>query len=110
MVGGVERAITPEHFGRERDPRRFAPPRDQRSAVLDQLFDAGIRILWPRLDLEHGAAAIGDRGQKIVEKSVADDFPSALARARDRTRRIVVRRGKQIKSAFAIQNGGAPIQ
>ena len=79
MIARIERAIAPNDLGGERDPRRLAPPFDQSSAVLDQLFDAVIRILWPRLDLEHGAAALGDRGQKIVEEGVAHDFPSALS-------------------------------
>ena len=74
MIARIERVIAPNDLGGERDPRRFAPPFDQSPAVLDQLFDAGIRILRPRLDLEHGPAAIGDRGQEIVEKSVAHDF------------------------------------
>ena len=62
MIAWIERAIAPHDLGCERDPRRLAPPFDQRSAVVDQLFDAAIRILWPRLDLEHGTAALGDRG------------------------------------------------
>jgi len=82
VIARIKRAIAPNDLGGERDPRRLAAPLDQSSAVVDQLFDAGIRILWPRLDLEHGAAAIGDRGQEIVEKGVAHDFPSALSAGR----------------------------
>ena len=74
MVRRIERAVAPEDLGRERDPRRFAPPGHQRPAVRDQLIDAVVRVLRPRLDLEHGAAAFGDRRQEIVEKSVAHDF------------------------------------
>ena len=77
MIARIERAIAPDDLGGERDPRRLAPPVDQSAAVVDQLIDAIIRVLRPGLDLEHGAAALGDRGQKIVEEGVAHDFPSA---------------------------------
>ena len=85
VVGWIERAIAPEDLGRERDPGRFALPGDQRPAVGDQLIDAVVRVLRPGLDLEHGAAAFGDRRQEIVEKSVAHDFRGLPAGASDRT-------------------------
>src|SRR5271154_5511007 len=74
MVARIERKVSPDDLSRERDSRRFAAPRHQSSAILDELFNAIVRILWPRLDLEHGAAAFGDRGQEIIKEGVAHDF------------------------------------
>jgi hypothetical protein len=79
MIARIDRTIASNDLGGERNPRRLTSALDQSAAVVDQLIDAVIRILWPRLDLEHGAAALGDRGQKIVEEGVAHDFPSALS-------------------------------
>ena len=80
MIAGIERTIAPHDLGGERDPRRLAPTFDQSSTILDQLIDAFIRVLWQRLDLEHGAAALGDRGQQIIEEGVAHDFSVGLKR------------------------------
>ncbi len=81
MIARIERAITSDHLGGERDLRRLAPPFDQSAAVLDQLLDAFIRILRPRLDLQHRAPALGDGGQEIVEEGVAHGCPPAPAGA-----------------------------
>ena len=62
VIAWIEREIAADHLGGERDTRRFASSLHQSSAVLDQLLDAIVRILWPRLDLEHRATALGDRG------------------------------------------------
>ena len=74
MVGRIERAVAAQDLGGERDPRRLAPPGDQRPASFDQRFGAVFTVLRPRLDLEHRAAALGDRGQKIVKKGVGHGF------------------------------------
>src|SRR3984957_10612007 len=79
MIARIERAIAPNDLGGERNPRRLASALDQSATVVDQLIDAIIRVLWPGLDLEHGAATLGDRCQEIVEEGVAHDVPSALS-------------------------------
>src|SRR6202042_3081356 len=71
MIARIEPVVAPNDLGGERNPRRLASALDQSATVVDQLIDATIRVLWPGLDLEHGAATLGDRCQEIVEEGVA---------------------------------------
>ena len=82
--GRMRRGRRDRARGIARGSRRRARSRTPRPAPrpapgsLDELLGAPVRVLRPGLDLEHGAAALGDRGQEIVEKGVAHDFPSAF--------------------------------
>ena len=68
--GVVEMAIAVEHLARDRDAGSFAAARQQRLAQFDQLGGILFRVRRSAA-AEQGAAALGNRGEKVGEEGVA---------------------------------------
>ena len=69
-AGLVELAIAVEHLARDRDAGSLAAARQQRLAQFDQLGGVLFRIRRPAA-AKQGAAALGNRGEKVGEEGVA---------------------------------------
>ena len=98
-------SVAAENLARQRHARGFAASAEQRAAHLGERGGPVFGVARPGAELEHGAPALGDRGEKIGEKGVSmprlpapDKYPVHASRGPDRPN--CRRRRGRIKSAW----------